>query len=99
MSARLSATVSIYILRAIAIALACVSIARAQQEKQPGLFESLGKLLQPKQDAPAAEAANQSRNLAVAGKDRRVALVIGNSAYPGSGALKDPAPITFLHSG
>lgn len=81
------------LLRTIAIAAICLSVAHAQQEppQQPGLLESLGKLLQPKQDAPTAEAANPSRNIAVAGKERRVALVIGNSAYPGAGALKNPA--------
>jgi hypothetical protein len=78
------------LLRAIAIAIACLSIAHAQQE-QPGLFESLGKMLQPKPDAPTAEAPSGARTLAVAGKERRVALVIGNSAYPGAGALKNPA--------
>ena len=69
------------LLRAIAIAIACLSIAHAQQE-QPGLFESLGKMLQPKPDAPTAEAPSGARTLAVAGKERRVALVFGISAYP-----------------
>jgi formylglycine-generating enzyme required for sulfatase activity len=88
---RLLATMPTYVLRAIAIAIACVSIAHAQQEQQPGLFESLGKLLQPQQEAKTADASSGARTLAVAGKDRRVALVIGNSAYPGAGALKNPA--------
>ena len=85
---RLLSALSACLLRAIVIAVACVSIAHAQQE-QPGLFESLGKLLQPKQDAPPAETGNPSRNLAVAGQERRVALVIGNSAYV-QGALVNP---------
>jgi outer membrane protein assembly factor BamD (BamD/ComL family) len=90
---RLIPSASACLLRLIVITATCLSVAHAQQEQpqQPGLFESLGKLLQPKQDAPAVEAANPSRNLAVAGKERRVALVIGNSAYPGAGALRNPA--------
>lgn len=40
---------------------------------------------------PLAQAATPERNLAVAGKERRVALVIGNAAYPGVAALKNPA--------
>jgi uncharacterized caspase-like protein len=68
-----------------------MSVAHAQETpQQPGLFESLGTLLQPRQEAPPAEVSSQARNLAVAGKQRRVALVIGNSAYPGAGALKNP---------
>ena len=89
---RLLPALSAFLLRVLILAGAFVTIAHAQQEhSQPGLFESLGKLLQPKTDTPAAEAASNVRTLAVAGKDRRVALVIGNSAYPGAGALKNPA--------
>jgi TPR repeat protein len=78
------------LLRAVAIAVTCMSIAHAQQE-QPGLFESLGKMLQPQQEAKTADTPGGARTLAVAGQERRVALVIGNSAYPGAGALKNPA--------
>ena len=75
----------------LVFAACCASTAHAQETpQQPGLLESLGRLLQPRQEAPAAEASGQARNLAVAGKERRVALVIGNSAYPGAGALKNP---------
>lgn len=67
-----------------ALVTACASLAQAQQA-QPGLFESL----KPKEAAPVREATTSaapdaSRNLAVGDSGRRVALVIGNAAYPGS---------------
>lgn len=90
---RLIRSASTCLLRAVAFAVICMSIAHAQQgePQQPGLIESLGKLLQPKHDNPAAEASSGARTLTVAGTKRRVALVIGNSAYPGVGALRNPA--------
>jgi len=71
----------------------CVSVAHAQQEpsKQPGLLESLGNLLSPKQEAATAKPSSEMPGSAIASKERRVALVIGNAAYPGAGALKNPA--------
>jgi hypothetical protein len=52
-------------LRVLVLAACCAPAAHAQQTpQQPGLFESLGKLLQPRQEAPAAEASGQARNLA-----------------------------------
>lgn len=61
MPCRLPPILSAGLLRAIAIAVTCVSIAHAQQEQQPCLLQSPGKTLQPRQ-AFAAE----SRNPAVA---------------------------------
>jgi formylglycine-generating enzyme required for sulfatase activity/uncharacterized caspase-like protein len=78
------------LLKTVAIAMTCVSIAHAQQApQQPGLLESLGKLLQPQKQAMTDEASVPDRTLAVTGKEHRVALVIGNAAYT-QGALVNP---------
>jgi len=70
--------------------MACVSIAHAQPtQQQPGLLESLGRLLQPQKQATTEEASVPERTLAVTGKEHRVALVIGNAAYT-QGALVNP---------
>lgn len=75
-----------HLLRALLLIVACVSAAHAQQ---PGLFESLGKMLKPTAEAksagatPAPAAANANRTLAIkpATPGRRIALVIGNADY------------------
>jgi formylglycine-generating enzyme required for sulfatase activity len=76
------------LLRVFALAGMCIALAHAQQEqsKQPGLFESLGKLFNPTEtpaEVPAAPAPNQTltRNLSASAGAKRIALVIGNDAY------------------
>lgn len=79
-----------------------LSSAHAQQApSQPGLFEAIGNLLKPAPEPAAAQdAAPETAPTAAdsvvtralpAGAARRVALVIGNAAYPGVAALKNPA--------
>ena len=76
------------LLQVLALAGMCIALAHAQQEqsKQPGLFESLGKLLNPTEaptEAPAAPAPGHTptRNLSASAGAKRIALVIGNDAY------------------
>lgn len=80
-----------FFLLATAFAASCASIAHAQPD-HPGRLESRAKPLAPRQQAVAStKASGDSRNVAVRSTESRVALVIGNAAYPGAGALKNPA--------
>jgi len=72
------------LLRAVLIVLATVCASFAQAQTQPGLFDSLGKLLNPAEAPTAqapAQASAQARNLGVSAGTKRIALVIGNDAY------------------
>jgi Caspase domain len=75
------------LLGAITIAPTCISIAHAQQERprHNDPLESRGKILHPRQDSLP-----ETLNAAIVGNEHRVALVIGNAAYPGAGALRNP---------
>ena len=79
------------LLRFFCLALWCVSAVHAQEPtSQPNLFEAIGKFLKPGEPTAApVEVPAPTRGVKPASNQRRVALVVGNSAYPAS-ALENP---------
>lgn len=90
--------------RVVVLAVAVHTFAHAADDTaaQPNLFQVLGKFFSgkvpPASDssadtaAPApAPAIRDTRSLAAPPSEKRVALVIGNAAYPGPAALRNPA--------
>lgn len=79
-------------LRLLLICYACLSgaaFAQAEPPAQPNLFQALGSLFKSGEPAADSATARNLRPVVSPSGDKRVALVIGNSAYPSS-ALENP---------